>query len=68
MPHTVSLPAAVAKLCSSLEPAHQSSLLEYAEFLKAREAQRSLEVVDEEDEADWDQGLLDPAKVANFAR
>jgi hypothetical protein len=68
MSHAVSLPEALAELCSSLEPAHQHSLLEYAEFLKAKEAQRSLEVVDEADEAEWDRVLGDPAKVANFAR
>jgi hypothetical protein len=68
MPHTVSLPEAVAELCNSLEPAHQHSLLEYAEFLKAKEAQRSFEVVDERDEEEWDRQLSDPAKVANFAR
>ncbi len=68
MPHTASLPETVAELCSSLEPAHQSSLLEYAEFLKTKEVQRSLEAVDEEDEAEWDRQLLDPAKVANFTR
>ncbi|HEV7401888.1 MAG TPA: hypothetical protein VGO11_03145 [Chthoniobacteraceae bacterium] len=68
MSHTVSLPEAVAELFNSLEPAHQSSLLEYAEFLKAKEVQRSLEVVDEEDEEEWDRHLSDPAKVANFAR
>jgi hypothetical protein len=61
-------PEVVAELCSSLEPALQCSLLEYAEFLKTKEVQRSLEVVDEEDEAEWDHQLLDPAKVGNFTR
>ena len=68
MSQTVSLPEAVAELCSSLEPEHQSSLLEYAEFLKAKETQRSFEVVDEENEEEWDRQFGDPARVANFAR
>ena len=68
MSHTMSLPDAVAELCRSLQPAHQSSLLDYAEFLKAQEAQAGLNIVDEEDEAEWDAQLADPEKVANFAR
>lgn len=58
----------VAELCRSLEPAHQSSLLEFAQFLKSQEARAALDEVDEEDEAAWDGHFNDPAKVANFAR
>lgn len=69
MPNTLtpSTPEAVAELCSSLDPAHQSSLLAFAQFLKAQEAQAALEVVDEDDEAAWERDFNDPAKVANFA-
>ena len=59
---------AVAALCGGLEPAHQTSLLEFARFLKWQEAQAALDVVDEEDEAAWDREFSDPARVANFAR
>ena len=59
---------ALAALCSSLDPAHQSSLLEFAQFLKSQEAQAALDIVDEEDEAAWERQFCDPAKVANFAR
>lgn len=58
----------MATLCSSLDPAHQSSLLAFAQFLKSQEAQTALEAVDEEDEAAWERDFNDPAKVANFAR
>lgn len=68
MPHTLNPPEAVAELCRSLEPAHQFSLLEFAQFLKMQEARAALDEVDEEDEAAWDGLLNDPAKVANFAR
>ncbi|MBI4625734.1 MAG: hypothetical protein HY736_21250 [Verrucomicrobia bacterium] len=70
MPNTLtpSTPEAVAELCSRLEPAHQSSLLAFAQFLKSQEAQAALGVVDEEDEAAWERDLNDPAKVANLAR
>jgi hypothetical protein len=59
---------AVAALCRSLDPAHQSSLLEFARFLKSQEAQDSLGQVDEQDEAKWARHFSDPAKVTNFAR
>lgn len=65
---SLSTPEAVAALCSSLDPAHQSSLLEFARFLKSQEAQAALDIVDEEDEAGWERHFSDPAKVANFAR
>ncbi len=65
---TPSTPAAVAELCSSLDPARQSSLLAFAQFLKSQEAQAALEVVDEDDEAAWAHDFNDPAKVTNFAR
>jgi hypothetical protein len=65
---TLSKPEAVAALCSTLDPAHQASLLEFAQFLKSQEAQSALDVVDEEDEAAWEREFADPAKVANFAR
>jgi hypothetical protein len=65
---TLSKPEAVAALCSTLDPAHQTSLLEFAQFLKSQEAQAALGVVDEEDEAAWEREFADPAKVASFAR
>ena len=70
MPNTLtpSTPEAVAELCSRLHPARQSSLLAFAQFLKAQEAQAALEAVDEADEAAWDSEFNDPAKVANFDR
>ena len=70
MSHTTTTSAAetVAALCSSLDPVHQSSLLEFARFLKSQEAQASLDEVDEQDEAEWDRHFGDPTKVANFAR
>jgi hypothetical protein len=68
MPHTVSLPEAVAELCNSLDEAQQPSLLEYAQFLKAQEGQRSSGVVDDLDEEEWDRQISDPANVAKLAR
>ncbi|MBI5769480.1 MAG: hypothetical protein HZA93_17020 [Verrucomicrobia bacterium] len=70
MPNTLtpSTPEAVAELCSSLDPARQSSLLAFAQFLKAQEAQVAFEKVDEEDEAAWARDFNDPAKVANLVR
>lgn len=65
---TLPTPEAVAALCRGLEPAHQSSLLEFAQFLQSQEAQAALDEVDEKDEAEWDQLLADPTKAANFAR
>ncbi|MBM3852877.1 MAG: hypothetical protein FJ399_06940 [Verrucomicrobia bacterium] len=65
---TPSTPEAVAAVCSSLKPDHQSSLLAFAQFLKAQETQAMLEAVDEADEAEWNQLLDDPTKGANFAR
>jgi hypothetical protein len=65
---TPSTPEAVAALCSDLDPAHQSSLLAFAQFLKSQEAQAALDIEDEEDEAAWERDFNDPAKVANFAR
>ena len=65
---TLPTPEAVAALCRGLEPAHQSSLLEFAQFLQSQEAQAALDDVDEEDEAEWDRLLNDPAKTANFVR
>ena len=70
MSHTTAISAseAVAALCRSLDPAHQSSLLEFARFLKSQEALASLDEVDEQDEAEWERHFSDPAKVANFTR
>ena len=70
MPNTLtpSMPEAVAELCSSLDPARQSSLLAFAQFLKSQEAQAALENVDEDDEAAWERDFNDPVKTANFAR
>ena len=70
MPNTLtpSTPEAVAALCSNLDPTRQSSLLAFAQFLKAQEAQAAFEAVDEEDEAAWEREFNDPAKVANLAR
>lgn len=65
---TPSTPEAVAELCSRLAPARQSSLLAFAQFLKAQEAQAEFEVVDEDDEAAWARDFNDPARVANLAR
>jgi len=65
---TLSKVEAVAALCSSLDPAHQSSLLEFAQFLKSQEAQTALDMVDEDDESAWEREFSDPAKVANLAR
>jgi hypothetical protein len=67
-PSSPSTAEAVAALCGSLDPARQSSLLEFAQFLQWQEARAALEVVDEEDEAAWERDFSDPAKVANFAR
>lgn len=67
-PTTRSMPEAVAGLCSSLDPAHQTALLEFAQFLKWQEAQAALDVVDEEDETAWEREFSNSAKVANFAR
>ena len=55
-------------MCRGLNPAHQSSLLAYAQFLEAKEAQAALDEMDEEDEAEWDRLLTDPARAADFAR
>lgn len=70
MPNTLtpSTPEAVAALCSNLDPARQSSLLAFAQFLKMQEAQAALDAVDEGDEAAWEREFNDPAKVANLAR
>jgi hypothetical protein len=70
MPNTLtpSTPQAVAELCSSLDPARQSSLLAFAHFLKSQEAQAALERVDEDDESAWERDFGDPAKTAKFAR
>lgn len=70
MPNTLtpSTPEVVAELCSSLDPARQSSLLAFAQFLKSQEAQAAFDIVDEHDEAGWERDFNDPAKVANFAR
>ena len=70
MPDTMTRSAveAVAEVCSGLDPAHQTSLLEFAQFLKLQEAQSALDAVDEQDEAAWERELGDPAKLANFAR
>ncbi|MEO5960354.1 MAG: hypothetical protein ABIZ49_05420, partial [Opitutaceae bacterium] len=65
---TSSTPEAVAALCGSLDPARQSSLLAFAQFLKAQEAQAAFEAVDEEDEAAWERHFNDASKVANLAR
>lgn len=63
-----SVAEAIAALCRSLDPGHQSSLFEFAQFLKAQEAQAALNVVDEEDEAAWERELGDSAKVAKFTQ
>ena len=70
MPNTMTLstPETVAALCRSLDPAHQTSLLQFAQFLKAQEAESALGVVDEDDETEWERHFSDPAKMANFAR
>ena len=65
---TLPTPEAVAAVCRALNPAHQSSLLAYAQFLQAQEAQAALDEVDEEEEAEWDRLLNDPVKTANFMR
>jgi len=65
---TPSTPEVVAELCSSLDPARQSSLLAFAQFLKSQEEQDALDCVDEEDEAAWERDFNDPSKVANLAR
>ena len=65
---TSSTPEAVAALCGSLDPAHQSSLLAFTQFLKAQEAQAALDEVDEGDEAAWERDCNDPGRAANFAR
>ena len=67
-PPDLSTPEVMAVLCRSLEPTHQSSLLDFARFLKAQEAQAALDAVDEADETGWERQFNDPAKVANFAR
>lgn len=70
MAHTADLTTteAIASLCVTLQPDHQSSLLQFAKFLKSQEEQQSFGAVDEEDEAEWDRMLNDPARVANFAQ
>ena len=70
MPNTIALstPDALAALCSSLDPSHQSALFAFAQFLKSQEAQAALDVVDEEDEAAWEREFSDAAKVENFAQ
>ena len=65
---TLPTPEVIAAVCRALSPAHQSLLLEFAQFLQAQEAQAALDDVDEEDEAEWDRLLTDPARAANFAR
>lgn len=69
MPNTtvLSTPEALADLCRTLDPTHQSSLLAFAQFLKSEEAQRTLDQVDEEDEAGWEREFGDAAKVERFA-
>lgn len=69
MPNTnaLSTPEALAALCSSLDPAHQSSLLAFAQFLKSQEAQAALDLVDEDDEAAWEREFSDAARVEKFA-
>jgi hypothetical protein len=59
---------AVASLCGSLNPDHQSSLLQFARFLKSQEESNEFHEVDEEDEAEWDQLLSDPDRVAKFGQ
>ena len=70
MPNMIdsSTPETLAALCSSLDPAHQSSLLAFAQFLKSQEAVAALDSVDEEDEAAWEREFGDPAKVEKFAQ
>ena len=63
----LSTPEALADLCRSLDATHQSSLLAFAQFLKSQEAQRTLDLVDEEDEAAWEREFGDAAKVEKFA-
>ncbi|MDO8540465.1 MAG: hypothetical protein Q7S40_08480 [Opitutaceae bacterium] len=67
-PPTPSTPETVAVLCSSLDPARQTSLLAFAQFLKSQEAPAAFDLVDEGDEAAWERDFNDPAKMANFAR
>jgi hypothetical protein len=70
MPNTTTLSTAeaVAALCTSLDPARQASLLDFARFLKAQEAATTFEEIDEADEAAWDREFADPVKSANLAR
>ncbi len=59
---------AVASLCGSLKPDHQTSLLQFARFLKSQEESSDFHDVDEEDEAEWDQLLSDPNRVTKFGQ
>ena len=70
MPDTTDLstPQTLAALCSGLDPAHQSSLLAFAQFLKSQEAMAALDSVDEEDEAGWEREFGDAPKVEKFAQ
>ena len=57
---------AISSLCGDLQPDHQTSLLQFAKFLKSQEELGAFDEVDEEDEVGWDQVLGDPARVAKF--
>ena len=68
MPHTLTIevPDAFAEAWRSLRPASQDTLVQFAQFLKTREAQDGLEPVAEAEETEWDKVFADPAKLANF--
>ena len=65
---TISPAESLAELARSLRPASQSALLQFAEFLKARETGAWIDPVDEAEEAEWDKLFSDPVKMANFTR
>ena len=65
---TISPVESVAALISSLRPASQAALLQFAQFLKSREAAEEFAQVDEAEEDEWDKLFSDPGKVANFTR
>lgn len=65
---TIEVPDAFAEAWRSLRPASQDTLVQFARFLKAQEAETAFETVDEADEAAWDVLFQDEQKVAAFSR
>ena len=66
---TLSPADSLADLCRSLRPDSQTTLLQFALFLKTSDtAAAAIENVDEAEEAAWDRDFSDPRKMTAFTR